>query len=376
MRAGARATEVLIIGGGIAGAAAGWALVRRGVSVIIAEAEPVCGRHTTGRSAAALLATYGPAQVRQLTAESMAFFHDPGDVVDHPLLHRRPTVYVAAAGDEHGWLALAAEVALAGELGIPAELLTPAEVLQVAPLMRPDWAAGGVIEPETCDLDVAGLHQGLLRTVLRTPGATVLTGARIVALRRDEPAGSPGGPSPRWHAVGADGSRITAQVIVNAAGAWADEIARSASVPPVGLRPLRRTAFTAPSHAPPQAGRPLADGPFLVEITGRWYVKPEGAGVLASLADETPDIPRDAVAEMADVALAIERINEATVLGLRSVQRAWAGLRTFTPDGRMLIGPDAVVPGFIWFAGLGGYGIQTAPRAGEVVADAAIAAMA
>jgi len=369
--------DVLIIGGGIAGAAAGWALTRLGITVTLAEAEPVCGHHTTGRSAAAFLANYGPAGVRALTRESEPLLTDPGALVDHPLLTRRPTLHVAAAGDERAEEALAAELATAREAGVTAEWVTGADLIRAAPFLRPGWASAGVLEPDTSDLDVAGLHHGFLRAIRRSPGGSVHTGARIVHLTDtgDRWLAHVAGPGagPHADAQQAGATVMSARVLVNAAGAWADEVALLAGARPRGLRPLRRTAFTAPVALTPALAGDLPRGPLVHDALSAWYVKPEGVGILGSLADETPDQPGDVRPDPADVAMAIERINAATVLGIRSVQRAWAGLRTFAPDGELVLGPDPRVARFIWYAGLGGYGIQTAPRAGTLVAEAAAA---
>jgi D-arginine dehydrogenase len=153
-------------------------------------------------------------------------------------------------------------------------------------------------------------------------------------------------------------------VVVNAAGAWCDEIAALAGVRPIGLRPLRRTAFTCPAPD----GVDVRSWPLVADIDDRFYFKPEGPQLLCSLADETPSPPCDAVAEPVDVALAIERINEATTLDLRHVRRAWAGLRSFVADRTPVVGFDPEAPGFCWLAGQGGYGIQTAPAMARAAA--------
>ena len=153
--------------------------------------------------------------------------------------------------------------------------------------------------------------------------------------------------------------------VVLAAGAWCDELAVLAGARPVGLRPLRRTI--AVCRVPAGSGLD-AEGPLVSDAAHSWYFKPEGPNVLVSPADETPSAPCDARPEEADVALGIERVNEATTLGLRSVVSTWAGLRTFAPDGVPVVGEDPGCAGLFWLAGQGGYGIQTAPAMARCLA--------
>ncbi len=201
------------------------------------------------------------------------------------------------------------------------------------------------------DLDVAALHQAYVRG-LRARDGRILTSAPVSSV---EERGID------W-LVQAGPHELTATTIVDAAGAWGDEVAELAGVEPVGLTPMRRTAFMV-------AGDPAwSDWPMVVNVDHDFYFKPDGSQLLCSPADETPSPPCDARPEMTDVALAIERINEATTLEIRSVRSQWAGLRTFAPDRAMVIGPEPSAPGFFWLVGQGGTGIQTAPAAATLLA--------
>ena len=226
--------------------------------------------------------------------------------------------------------------------------------------LRPTHAASAVWEPDAADIDVAALHQAYVSTMRRL-GGEVRTTAPVTELARVGPA---------WRAV-VGGDTVLAERVVDAAGAWGDELAALAGVRPVGLEPRHRTAFTTslPSAWDPAEARTW---PMIQDFGDGWYVKPEGDGLLGSLSEERPSEPCDARVREIDVALALDRLDEATTLGLRHVRSSWAGLRTFARDRDLVLGPDVAEPTFSWFVGLGGFGIQTAPAAGELVAALAL----
>jgi D-arginine dehydrogenase len=228
----------------------------------------------------------------------------------------------------------------------------PLEVLRLVPGMKPEWVAGGVHEPDALDIDVAALHQAFVR-IARCHGAELRTSAPVTGLAQE---------SGTWRVITPQGD-VHCSAVVNASGAWGDVVAGLAGLAPVGLQPLRRTAFMVPGD---DAYSPW---PFVVDVEERFYFRPDGPQLLCSLAEETPSPPTDARPEMSDVALAIDRINEATTLGIRSVNSQWTGLRTFAPDREMVIGEEPDAPGFFWLAGQGGTGIQTSPAAGALVAS-------
>ncbi len=220
------------------------------------------------------------------------------------------------------------------------------------PSCGPDRVAGGLFEPEARDIDVAALHQAFVR-IARSGGADIRLSSPVTGL-----ANRAGG----WR-VSTPADAIECTAVINASGAWGDVVAGLAGIDPVGLQPMRRTAFMVPGdHA-------YARWPFLVDVDQDFYFRPDGAQLLCSLAEETPSDPLDPRPDMADVALAIERINEVTTLGIRSVNSQWTGLRTFAPDRELVVGEEPTAPGFYWLVGQGGTGIQTSPAYGALIAS-------
>ncbi len=346
--------EAIVVGGGIAGASAAFFLARAGAGVVLLEREPVLAHHTTGRSAALYLQNYGTSSVRRLTLASRDFLESPpAGLVEAALLAPRPALEVGAPGEID---LVRSQARAATELVPSSRLLDPGEAVELCPVLRPQALSGAVLELGSSDIDVMALHAGFIRG-LRRAGGRVRTSAGVVAVD----------PSAQgWRARTAS-ETLSAPVLVNAAGAWADELAGLAGVAPAGLQPLHRTAFLATLPE----GMNARGWPLVEDLGERWYFKPEGDGLLCSPADATPAPPGDARARDEDVALAIERINEVTTLGLRHVRSAWAGLRTFAPDRIPVVGPDPDAPGFVWLAGLGGFGIMTAPALGMLAAGEA-----
>jgi D-arginine dehydrogenase len=332
--------DVAVIGAGMAGVSVAYELAGEH-DVVLLEQESQPAYHTTGRSAAMFLESYGGPEVRALTVASRARFDEAGG-----LLSPRSLLWVAP-GDQLD--RLAALAAAQPEL-VP---LSPAESVARCTALRPDWVAGALLEENASEIDVLGLHQFYLGGARRR-GAAVLVGA---ALRGGRHAGG------KWLLDTAAGP-VAAAAVVNAAGAWADRVADSLGVPGLGMRPLRRTAAVARATGVDRGW------PLVADVGETFYFRPEGAGVLVSPADETPSEPCDARPEDLDVALAVERVNEATTLGLRSVVTAWAGLRTFAPDRKPVTGPDPAAPGLFWLGGQGGYGIQIAPALARLAATA------
>jgi D-arginine dehydrogenase len=347
--------DAVVIGGGIAGAAAGYFLTASGARVVVLEAEPVLAHHTTGRSAAVYLENYGADPVRRLALASRSFLEAPPDgLAEGPLLSPRGLLEVAGPG----LAGLVAEHAQRGAALVPSiRQLTAQEAASVCPVLLPEMLSGAVLEPDATDIDVMGLHQALLRGIRRS-GGEVRTRAPVTGVARE---GS------TWRVETSAGA-LRAQVVVDAAGAWGDGVATMAGVRPVGLRPLHRTAFIA--TLPP--GMDARGWPLVQDLSDGWYFKPEGDALMCSLADEAPAEPGDPRPRDEDVALALERINDVTTLRLRHVRTAWAGLRTFAPDRVPVIGPEPDAPGFVWVVGLGGFGIMTAPAVGALAAASAL----
>ncbi len=223
----------------------------------------------------------------------------------------------------------------------------------MVPVLRTDYVAAGFLEPDAMDIDVGALHQGYL-TGLGRRGGEVVTDAELVGLSRRDGT---------WRAQTRAGA-FTAPVVVNAAGAWCDEVAAMAGLHPVGLVPKRRTAITfdAPADIDPKAW------PLVIDVAEAFYFKPEAGRILASPADETPVAPCDAQPEELDVATAVHRVEQATTLRIPRIAHKWAGLRSFVADNSLVIGLDGLADGFFWLAGQGGYGIETAPAAARATA--------
>jgi len=347
--------HVVVIGGGIAGVSAAYylALANQNGTITLVEAEGQLAYHTTGRSAALLIENYGAGPIRPLTTASLDFFHrPPAGLVDHELLTARGILTIARSKDDHG--ELEAQIASGAQTATnPVVEIGLDRAAELAPHVRFGPQDRAMWEPQAYDIDVAGLHQAFVRG-LRAEGGDIATSTRVDSARRSETG---------W-TVATNQGPLHADWLVNAAGAWGDLVAESAGVAPVGLAPLKRTAFMVPS---PFADS--ADYPCVAEIHHDWYIRPDGSQFMCSPADETPTPPSDVRADEIDIARTIDMINDATTLAIRSVSSSWAGLRTFGPDRSMVLGPDPDEPRFIWCVGQGGTGIQTAPGAGQLVAD-------
>ena len=348
---GTREVQFAIAGAGIAGASLAAALAPH-ASIALLEMEARPGYHTTGRSAALFSKTYGPPPIRALSRASEAFFAaPPAGFAAHPLLTPRGVILAAAPGQE------AAAEALAAELGPAAPRITPDEAVRLCPLLRREALVSALWDDDSQSIDVDALHQGFLREAA-AQGATLLCRAEITGAVHDGDA---------WR-LETRGGEVRARVLVNAAGAWADSLAGLCGVAPAGITPKRRTAMIV---AGPE-GMDIMTSRMAVGVEEDWYIKPEGGKLLISPADETPSPPCDAAPEEMDMAICIDRIERATIVKVRRIERKWAGLRSFAPDKVPVIGYDPQAPGFFWLAGQGGYGIQTAPAAGRLAAALAL----
>jgi D-arginine dehydrogenase len=342
--------DILVIGAGIAGASAAYEL-SVAADVVVLEQESQPGYHTTGRSAALFTETYGNLTIRTLTSAGRAFFQaPPAEFGEHPLLTPRGTLMTARA-DQIG--ALEAVLAQTPTTAEPVRRIDADEAIALNPSLNPDYIAAAMYEPAARDIDVHALHGGYLRG-LRQRGGRLVSGAGVQALSRE------GGT---WVA-GTRAGRFEAPIVVNAAGAWCDEIAGLAGVRPCGLVPKRRTVFT--FDAPD--GLDISAWPATIDIDEQFFFKPDAGRILGSPADETPSPPCDAQPEELDVALGIDRIEKATNLTVRRLVNKWAGLRSFVADKIPVVGMDTQVDGFFWLAGQGGYGIQTSPALSRAVA--------
>jgi D-arginine dehydrogenase len=349
MQGSAAAFDVIVLGAGMAGAsiAAELAPHRR---VLLLEREDQPGRHTTGRSAAMFFESYGNATVRGLTRASRAFLEQPPEgFAEVPLMSPRAALFVA------GQEALPRLQAMADAPDAAPTLcrLSPAQTLALVPILRPEAVAGGALDDSGCDMEVAAILQGYLRLV-RRGGAQVVLGGADVLLQR---AGG------LW-TVDSRAGRFQAPVVVNATGAWADEVARQAGARLVGLQPMRRTAITIPAPE----GHDTRHWPMVIDVDETVYFKPDAGQMLLSPANEDPMPPCDVAPEELDIALAVHRFEELTTVPVKRIAHRWAGLRSFVPDRSPVAGWDTQAEGFFWLAGQGGYGIQMAPALARAAA--------
>lgn len=332
--------DFAIVGAGMAGASLAAGLAAQG-RVLLLEAEDRPGYHATGRSAAFWTESYGGPLVLPLTAASGPFLKQ------HGLLRPRGALTLARADEAAALDRFAGEFA---GLGVRIERLEFAALARRIPGLRGDWQHG-VLEPDCCDIDVAALHQ-LYLAQARQGGAELQCRARLAQARREGSC---------WQLALEDGRRFSADVLINAAGAWADPVAERAGARPLGVQPYRRTIAQLAMGAPVPPELPLVLG-----FDGSFYFRPEGDRLWLSPHDETPSPPCDAAPEEIDVATAIARLEDVADWPVRRVEHKWAGLRSFAPDRLPIYGFDPKVPGLFWCAGQGGFGIQTAPAAADL----------
>lgn len=340
------AFDAIIIGAGIAGATAA-AHLSAGRRVALLEAEEVAGYHATGRSAAIWIRNYGSPDARILTAASRAFFESPPrGFAEAPLMRPRPVIHLAPP-DQAG--ALRAMIAEGDDMQeIPLD-----RARAMVPALREGYAALAAIEADCFDIDVAAMHQGFLRQARAAGGMLALRSRAGRIWRRDG----------MWHAETSAGDVFSAPTIVNAAGAWGDEVARIAGLAPIGLQPKRRSACIIDPGP-----HDCADWPLVGDAGHSWYLRPEARRkLMVSPADETDSPPCDAQPDELDIAIAVDRMQQALDIPVARIEHRWAGLRTFTPDRGLAIG-QGTEAGFFWMVGQGGYGMQTAPAAGRLLA--------
>lgn len=335
--------DVVIIGAGMAGASLAAELAPH-VRVLVAEAEPLPGYHATGRSAAFWEECYGGPGVVPLTLASGSYLRELG------MLSPRGALYVARTRDEVEVEAFMARFAASG---VQIAKVGRAALERRLPGVRAEWTLA-ISEPACADIDVASLHQHYL-SLARDGAAELRTSARLEAAERE---------SDGWRLSFGKAGEVRARVLVDSAGAWADEVAALAGASPLEITPYRRTVSQLRVEPSPPG-----DLPLVLDIGGEFYFKPEHGKLWLSPHDETPSEPCDAAPEELDVAIAIDRFEQVVDWRVAAVERKWAGLRSFAPDRLPVYGFDPVRSGFFWFAGQGGFGIQTAPAAARLGAQ-------
>ncbi len=333
--------DIIIVGGGIGGASLGAEIAGKRRTLIV-EAEAQCGYHSTGRSAAFYLESYGGDEVAKLTLASREFLADPPkDFCEHGFLRTRGDLHVSR--DDLPELPPSVE----------ARVVERAELELLIPGIRPQWRRA-LFEPGCADIDVASLHASYLRRFRRLGGQVETESKFVRAERKGE----------RWIVGFADGTTLTSSILVNAAGAWADFVAEAAGAAPLEISPKRRTMVQLRMVRSGLRDLPLVDG-----ADGSFYFKGEGDNsVWLSPHDEIASDPCDAAPEEIDIAIAIDRFEQVVDWPIARVERSWAGLRSFAPDRLPVYGFDSDVAGFFWCAGQGGFGIQTSPAASKLAA--------
>ncbi len=333
--------DIAVVGAGIAGASIAYELAKS-ARVLVLERESQPGYHTTGRSAALFSETYGPPAIQALTRFSRSFYENPPEgFTDTDLLTPRGVLFVARP-DQQARLEETCRLLSASGSVRPVDR---AEALSLWPLLREDYLAAAMMESEARDIDVNALHQGYLRG-FRKQGGDLVCNAGLQGLSHNG----------RW-TLETEAGTFFADIVVNAAGAWVDEVAALAGVEPIGIVPKRRTAMVI--DAP--AGTDAHEWPMVVDIDEEFYLKPDAGRFLISPADATPTEPCDVQPEELDVAICVDRIQQAFDIEVRRIHNSWAGLRSFVADGEPVCGFEPDGRGFFWLAGQGGYGIQSAP---------------
>ena len=339
-------TDIIVIGAGIAGASAAAELAAQ-ASVTLLEMEPQPGYHATGRSAAFFAAAYGNRIIRDITGVCERFFLQPPEGFSEvDLIRLRDCMFFGRADQMDQLRAIQ-------EDNPRLQYLDAAAVRERVPVLSPDYLHGAMWDRMGGDIDVDALLQAYLR-LLRRRGGTILNDHRVSALQWAGGA---------W-LVSAGGAEFQAPVVVNAAGAWADQMAQLAGLAPLGVKPLLRTAFL----IDPPAGVDIEDWPLMLDADEDFYFKPDAGQIMICPADETPTEPCDAQADDLEVAMGVDRFEKATGLDIRHVNHRWAGLRTFAPDKVFVAGFDPRAEGFFWLAGQGGYGVQSAPAMAHLAA--------
>ncbi|WP_206019483.1 NAD(P)/FAD-dependent oxidoreductase [Pseudomaricurvus alkylphenolicus] len=348
--------DFIVIGGGIAGVSVGYEL-SKSAKVLILEREEHPGQHSTGRSAAVFAASHGSSQpaLYALSEASAPFFENPPiGFSEHPLINPRGVLFIAHEDKLEGLRQKYEQMQLVNK---NLQLLDQDAIQKRMPALRPEYTRAAIYEERVYDLDVHGLQEGYLKG-FRNNGGTL-------ALKRsvDQMEYADG----IWTVTSGE-HRYFAPVVINAAGAWADQIARLAGTKPLSLQPLRRTAIL----VDPPAGKSPDNWPMTVEFEEQFYIKPDAGKLMVSPADETPSQPSDSQPEEIDVAYAAHYAETALDMEVTKVDHSWSGLRNFVADRNPVVGYAADAPGFFWLAGQGGYGIQTSPAAARLAASLAL----
>lgn len=335
-------SRIIVIGGGVAGISAAARLAPH-ADVTLLEGEDSLAYHASGRSAAMFLRNYGNATIKTLNAASADHHH----YADGGVLSPRGMMMVASAGHEDAFASDSADLGL--------DRITINQAASLWPILNRATITHAAYREDAQDLDTDLLIQNFARSA-RANGAQIVTGARVKAIERMATV---------WRITTADGQTHEGDVVVNAAGAWADPVAQMAGLQPVGIQPYRRSM----ARIALSPGVSPADWPFVDGVGESWYCKPDAGALIISPADEDPVAPQDAWADDMVLAEGLARYQEAVTEPVTRMLANWAGLRSFAPDRTLVIGADMDEATFFWCAGQGGYGFQTAPAASQLLSD-------
>ncbi len=339
---GAMDAQILIIGGGIAGLSLAWRLAPH-LQVVVAEAEDVLARHTSSRSARQMQPSYGPVVIQELTHRSIAMVQEISGALAAPILAPRPLLTLGTAAEVAGLLASHPQL----------QRVDHAEALRLSPDIRPEIFQEASLDDTAMEVDVSALIE-FYRSRAVAAGAVILTGAPVSSATSTD-----GG-----FEVVLGERRVTAATVVNAAGAWADQVAATFGVRPRGLVPHRRSVAIVSTLKPVNP-----TGPMVEPADESYYYRPDGEHLLISPCESVPAEAGDAQVVQEDITQLIRRIDAVTTLGISGVVHSWTGLRTHPADGLPVVGFDGGVPGFFWLAGQGGYGIQTSAALATLAAQ-------
>ncbi|WP_170560354.1 NAD(P)/FAD-dependent oxidoreductase [Ruegeria atlantica] len=334
--------DFLIIGGGIAGLSAGARLSEHG-HVVVLEAEDALGYHTSGRSAALFEKGYGPQSVMALNAASEAYLRSNG------YLSPRGLLMIAGHDQRDEFLQDQADLVLS-EISVE-------DAISRVPILNPRTVGFAASSSVACDIDTDRMMQDFAR-VIRANGGLVLPRQKVRNITKS------------GHWVVEAGQAFEARAVINAAGAWVDEIATLAGIPPIGIEPRRRSM----ARIPAPAAHDVTGWPLMLGVNEGWYAKPDAGKLIVSPCEADPTFPHDAYADDMVLAEGLARYEEHVTEPVTRVEANWAGLRSFAPDGTLVLGPDPADPTFIWSAAQGGYGFQTAPAASQLLADLVVGA--
>lgn len=340
--------DFVVVGGGIAGVSTASELAKIG-SVLLLERESSLAYHTTGRSVAISMESYGNELIRKLTCASREFFENPpSDLTADPLCSPRGALILS---DEISFAKLKLRHEVVKQIVPSVEILDRNQFMEMTPFVSDKWIAG-MYEKSAFDLDVHAIHTAFCRNI-RKHGGVIKTQAEVIEAIR---------VSTSWSIALSNSEKIQAGVIINAAGAWADILAQRCNTKSLGIQPLQRTVIVVDPETK------VDDCPYIGTVDEQIFIKPDVGRLMVSPCDETPVEPSDAIPDEMGVAITMDRLESSTILRPKKIMNRWAGLRVFVPDRSPLLGSDPNVEGFIWCAALGGYGIQTSPMVGKLCA--------